>query len=114
MHTSGGLKPRAMERVMAHIEDNIGENLNLGTLASIACVSKFHFVRMFRRSTGHSPMAFVLRRRIELAQLALEGREMTLASVAAELGFYDQSHFTRCFRRHTGFTPGKYQPLTCR
>ena len=103
-----GLNPRAMTRVMARIEDNIGENLTLGALADVACVSRFHFARMFRLSTGFSPMAYVLRRRIERARLQLAQGCHRLSDLAAELGFCDQSHFTRLFRRTTGFTPREY------
>lgn len=103
-----GLNPRAMTRVMAHIEENIGENLTLGTLAEVACVSRFHFARMFRLSTGFSPMAYVLRQRIERARLQLAEGHEKLSDLAAELGFCDQSHFTRLFRRMTGFTPREY------
>jgi AraC-like DNA-binding protein len=103
-----GLNPRAMARVMAHIEENAGENLTLGALADVACVSRFHFARMFRLSTGYSPMAYVLRLRIERARLRLAQGHEKLSDLAAELGFCDQSHFTRLFRRMTGFTPREY------
>jgi AraC family transcriptional regulator len=103
-----GLNPRAMARVMAHIEENIGESLTLGTLAGVACVSRFHFARMFRLSTGFSPMAYVLRRRIERARLQLAQGHQKLSELAAALGFCDQSHFTRIFRRTIGITPREY------
>jgi AraC-like DNA-binding protein len=103
-----GLSPRSMVRVVAHIEENLGESLTLGTLAGVACVSPFHFARMFRLSTGYSPMAYVLRRRVERARLQLTQGCRRVADLAAELGFCDQSHFTRIFRRTTGFTPREY------
>jgi AraC family transcriptional regulator len=103
-----GLNPRAMNRVVIHIEENLGESLTLSTLAAVACVSRFHFARMFRLSTGYSPMAYVLRRRVERARLQLAQGYQRLSELAAELGFCDQSHFTRIFRRMTGFTPREY------
>jgi AraC-like DNA-binding protein len=103
-----GLNPRAMTRVVAYIEDNLGEELSLGRLASVACVSRFHFARRFRLSTGYSPMAYVLRRRVERARLQLVQGYQKLSDLAVELGFCDQSHFTRIFRRMTGLTPGQY------
>ncbi len=106
-----GLNRRAMTRVIAHIEENLGEGLTLGNLASVACVSRFHFARMFRQSTGYSPMAYVLRRRVERARLLLAQGYQKLSDLAAELGFCDQSHFTRIFRRMTGFTPAFAQVM---
>jgi AraC family transcriptional regulator len=106
-----GLNPRAMSRVITHIEENLGEGLTLGTLASVACVSRFHFARMFRLSTGFSPMAYVVRRRVERARLQLMRGYQRLSDLAVELGFCDQSHFTRIFRRMTGVTPREYARL---
>ena len=103
-----GLNRRSMTRVVTYIEDNLGEGLTLGTLAGVACVSRFHFARMFRLSTGCSPMAYVVRRRVERARLQLAQGYQKVSHLAAELGFCDQSHFTRIFRRMTGYTPREY------
>ena len=103
-----GLNPRSITRVVAYIEANLGEGLTLGALADVACMSRFHFARMFRLSTGYSPMAYVLRRRVERACLQLMQGCRKVADLAAELGFCDQSHFIRIFRRMTGFTPREY------
>jgi AraC family transcriptional regulator len=97
-----------MTRVVAYIEENLGEDLTLGALAGVAYVSRFHFARMFRLSTGCSPMAYVVRRRIERARLQLAQGRQRISDLAADLGFCDQSHFTRIFRRMTGFTPRRY------
>jgi AraC family transcriptional regulator len=103
-----GLNPRAMSRVLAHIEGNLGESLTLGALADVACMSRFHFARMFRLTTGFSPMAYVLHQRVERARQRLGEGRRRLSDLAAELGFCDQSHFTRIFRRTTGYTPRDY------
>src|SRR4051794_16713960 len=89
-----GLNTRAMQRVLAFVEDNLGDDLSLGVLAGVACMSRFHFARMFRLSTGYSPMAYVLRRRIDRACLEITRSYRRICDVAAELGFCDQSHFT--------------------
>ena len=102
-----GLRPRALVRVLAHIEANAGERHTLASLAEVACVSRFHFARMFRRSMGCTVMAYLTRVRIELAKPRLLENE-SLSVLAASLGFCDQSHFTRVFRRATGVTPKRY------
>jgi AraC-like DNA-binding protein len=103
-----GLNPRVLIRVAAHIEGHLGDELTLGIIAGVACVSRFHFARMFRLSTGCSPMEYVLRCRVRRARLELAQGCQGLSDLAAQLGFCDQSHFTRIFRRMTGFTPGRY------
>jgi AraC-like DNA-binding protein len=87
---------------------HIGESISLEALARVACMSRFHFARRFRQSTGSSPMAYLLQMRIQRARCLLEEGESKIADIAAELGFFDQSHFTRTFRRAIGMSPRAY------
>lgn len=105
---SKGLRPSALARAQHYIDHHLAERIGLADIANAACVSRYHFARMFRLSTGHSPMQYLLQRRIERArQLLLSGRH-SVSTVAYELGFFDQSHFVNSFRRVTGATPGWY------
>ena len=104
----GGLDPRALRRVRAYIEENVGAAISLEDLARVAGVSRFHFARQFRASTGESPMGFLLRSRIERGKARLRERDVTVSRIATELGFADQSHFTRTFRRLVGTSPRRF------
>ncbi len=68
-----------------------------------------HFAATFRRYFGCSVGEYRRRRRIQLAHDKLADPELTLAHVAADVGFADQSHLTRAFKRFTGMTPGEYR-----
>ncbi|MFL5402650.1 MAG: helix-turn-helix domain-containing protein [Gemmatimonadales bacterium] len=98
----------ALRRVRAYIDAHIGERISLGELALQAGVSRFHFARQFRLSTGESPMGYLRRVRIERSKSILQTSDTTIAEVAARLGFSDQSHFTRIFARLVGVPPGSY------
>lgn len=103
----GGLAPAVRARVLDYIETNLDQPLVLGELAEVAGLSAYHFARMFRRSLGEAPHAYVLRRRIERAKAMLaEGQ--TIAMVAHDCGFSGQSHFTARFREATGLTPRQF------
>jgi AraC-like DNA-binding protein len=104
----GGLAGGALRRVRTFIEDHIGERISLDELARQAGVSRFHFARQFRLSTGESPMGYLRRMRIERSKTILQTRDSTIAEVAARLGFSDQSHFTRIFGRLVGVSPGSF------
>ena len=104
----GGLPGGALRRVRAYIDDHIGERISLDQLARQAGVSRFHFARQFRLSTGESPMGYLRRARIERSKSILQSRDSTIAEVAARLGFSDQSHFTRTFGRLVGVSPGSF------
>ena len=103
-----GLSPRALGRALDYIERHIGDTITLADIASAACISRFHFARLFRVSTGRSPMEFVLAKRIALAQEQLARGPQKISATAASLGFFDQSHFTRTFRRMTGYSPREF------
>jgi AraC family transcriptional regulator len=103
-----GLAPRTLAVVIAYIEEHAHETIALDTLARIANVSRFHFARMFKLSTGVSPMMCVEQNRIRKAQALIKEEQLSLAAIAVEVGFADQSHFTRRFRLHVGCTPSDY------
>jgi AraC-like DNA-binding protein len=104
----GGLAGGALRRVRTYIDDHIGERISLDELARQAGVSRFHFARQFRLSTGESPMGYLRRLRIERSKSILQNRDTTIAEIAARLGFSDQSHFTRIFGRLVGVSPGSF------
>jgi AraC family transcriptional regulator len=104
----GGLPGSALRRIRTYIDAHIGEHISLDDLANQAGVSRFHFARQFRLSTGVSPMEYLRRMRIERSKSILQSREATIAEVAATLGFSDQSHFTRTFGRLVGVSPGSF------
>lgn len=103
-----GLSRRALNRACSYIAENLGERFTLDDLARQAGVSRFHFARLFRISTGDSPMAYLLKSRIERAKQLLLQDERPVCEIAAVLGFCDQSHLTRTFRRLTGLTPREF------
>jgi AraC family transcriptional regulator len=105
---TGGLAKHALRAVVEYVMDNLAADLALADLAAVAHLSEFHFARLFKESTGQAPHQFLIERRVERAkELLAEGR-LTLAEVAAAVGFSDQSHFTRHFKRRVGATPKRF------
>ena len=100
---------RRMSRVMEFINDNIDGELNLSSLASVACLSRSQFVRLFKKTTGQSPHEFVRNRRIQLAGSLLLDHGKTILDVAMSTGFSSQSNFARAFRAVTSMTPSEYR-----
>lgn len=98
-----------LARLVAFIEDNIDRTIRLAELADIVHVSRFHFTRLFKRSTGMTASSFVEQCRIRRAQSLIADTDIALSEIALMVGFADQSHFTRRFHRHVGCTPGAFQ-----
>ena len=107
--TPGGLPAYRLKRVMDFIGENLGDDLSLGQLASIAGMSAHYFSEMFRQSTGHSPYQYVLLQRIERAKQMLRNRDCSVLTAGVEAGFANPSHFARTFRRIVGTSPSKFQ-----
>jgi AraC family transcriptional regulator len=105
----GQLTDQQMRRVVDFVQAHLDQNLSLEALARQTGFSPYYFARLFRQTTGASPHQFVLRQRVERAQLLLKEREVSLAQVATACGFTDQSHLTQIFKRHVGLTPRAYQ-----
>ncbi len=104
-----GLSASALGRVQRFLDGHLGEALELEDLAQVACMSRFHFYRRFRQSLNQSPMRYVLKLRVDVGKdKLLREKGKTIAAIASELGFCDQSHFTRSFRRLTGMTPALF------
>jgi AraC family transcriptional regulator len=104
-----GLDRRRLSRVLDYIEANVERALTLDQLASIACLSRFHFARSFKAAMGRSPHRYVSAKRLERAKALLIRGDQSLADIALALNFSCQANFTRAFRQVTGQTPGRYR-----
>jgi AraC family transcriptional regulator len=99
-----------LRRVLDYLDANLAGAVSLADLAAVARVSVFHFARQFRAAVGEAPHRYLIRLRVERAKgLIREGR-LSLAQVAAAVGFADQSHLNRHFKRLAGVTPGQFLP----
>ena len=117
-----GAEHAAVARVKAHLRERIGgqhpvdpksENqrpagFTLAELAGVACLSPYHFIRVFARHTGLTPHAWLMQLRARKAgELLRQGAG--IAQAAASAGFADQSHLNRTFKRLLGYTPGQFR-----
>jgi AraC family transcriptional regulator len=98
-----------LRRVLDYIEQNVHKEISVQELADIACLSAFHFTRMFTAAMGTSPARFVSHQRLESAKSMLVGGKLPLSEIALNARFSSQASFNRAFRRVTGMTPGEYQ-----
>lgn len=89
------------------IENDLTGDLSLSALAASVSLSKPHFVRLFRNTTGTSPHRYIVKMRTERARQMIQASELPLVAIASEAGFASQSHLSRIFRRTYGVTPGE-------
>jgi AraC family transcriptional regulator len=104
-----GLSPQRLARSRQYIENRLGGNLTVLELARAVDMSLFHFARAFKQSTGMTPHAYVLERRVAAAQSLVLNTTRPFNEISAELGFSNPSHFTAVFGRLTGTSPSAYR-----
>ncbi|MCD9030203.1 AraC family transcriptional regulator [Luteimonas sp. Y-2-2-4F] len=98
------LAERRLARVLELIRQRYAEPLSLDALAAEACVSKFHFARLFRLRTGMSPHAYLLGERLKAARHLLAATDLPVAEIARRTGFPRAAHFAVAFRKAHGTT----------
>ncbi|MDE7378794.1 MAG: AraC family transcriptional regulator [Paraprevotella sp.] len=96
---------KATHYVMEHLSDHI----SIRELASEACLSPEHFIRIFKNITGTTPMQYITRKRMEKSQHLLFTTNMSIKNIAFTLGYTDSSYFVRVFKCTLGITPQEYR-----
>jgi AraC family transcriptional regulator len=106
-----GAMPRGRLRaVVEYIEEHLDAGPSLDELAAVTRLSAYHFARQFKAATGLPPHQYVILRRVERAKQLLQARaDLSLAEVAADAGFSDQSQLCQHFKRIVGATPGQFR-----
>lgn len=95
----GGLAPAARRRVLDRVEARLALGVSLAELAEAACLSEFHFARMFKASFGVAPHAWVMQRRLVRARALLADGRSSLDDVAQRCGYAHVSHMNAALRR---------------
>jgi len=105
----GGLAPKTLLRAIERLRSDSDMDVSLAALAADAGLSRFHFCRAFKESTGLSPHAWLRQHRLEQAMNMLRDTDASIVSVAAELGYASQTAFAAAFRKLAGETPSDWR-----
>lgn len=103
------VKDNRIQMSLNFIRKNIGSHLDIDLLSDKACMSKDHFIRVFKRETGETPNAYITKRKLEKAELTLVTTDLPVKSIADSLGYDDYSYFNRIFKKNAGVTPQQYR-----
>lgn len=100
---------RRINNVVRYIAEHAEQPLDLAALAAMAFMSKYHFLRTFRRTVGVTPHQFLLGVRLRRAALKLRTTTAPVATIAFQSGFGDLSTFHSYFREIFGAAPGAFR-----
>ena len=107
MHTD---HTERINRVVDHIQSNLGSDLSVSRLARIACYSEFHFSRIFKSVVGEPVHGFIRRLRLEkAAQRLLAAPEIPVTEIALACGFATPSSFAKGFKARFGMNATQWR-----
>lgn len=100
-----------VEAVLETMRKNIENTWTVAALAHEVGMSRTVFAERFKSATGHAPLEYLTRLRIERASDLLKDPHSKLSVVAVSVGYSSQGAFHRAFQRVTGMSPGRYRRL---
>lgn len=106
---SGGLPPGVLRRALERLRSERDADISLAALAADAGLSRFHFCRAFKESTGLPPHAWLRHYRLEQAKAMLCDPAMSIVTVAVALGYGSQTAFAAAFKKLTGVSPSEFR-----
>ncbi len=92
---------------VVYIRDHIKERITVDTLAQMSGMSKYHFIREFKRITHYTPVMYVNIVRIEMARRLIGTKNLSIGEISERCGFENVSYFTKTFKKYTGITPSE-------
>lgn len=98
-----------IRKVLRHIRLNIDNPVSIDELSNMCCLSKDHFIRLFKKELQITPVQYINRKKIEKAQLKIITGDLPVKDIAYSLSFDNISYFNRLFRKYTGISPTQYR-----
>ena len=103
------LTDRRLTRVLEYIRHNYCREIKLDELANEAGISRFHFVRLFRKKLQTTPYQYIVNLRLNSAQALLRSTDLDISAIAQACGYRDSGHFAASFRSKVGSHPSQFR-----
>jgi AraC-like DNA-binding protein/quercetin dioxygenase-like cupin family protein len=95
--------------IKRYIDHHFNENITLDFLADMTHMNKYYMVHAFNKYIGHSPINYLIEKRIAESKRLLENSNYSIAHIATMVGFSSQSYFSQVFKKSTHTTPNAYR-----
>jgi AraC-like DNA-binding protein/mannose-6-phosphate isomerase-like protein (cupin superfamily) len=96
-----------LNTVLEYIESNYRENLSLDKLSSMANLSRYHFCRLFRETTGKTLSEYLNAVRIGQAEKLISDKNVSITEAALSCGYNDANYFSRVYKKYKKLAPSK-------
>jgi len=99
------------EEIITYINEHFKEDITVDELASRAGLSRYHFIRTFKKETGFTPHEYLVNTRIATAKYLLKNSRLPIKDICFASGFSGENIFCSAFKRHQGMTPMQYRTM---
>lgn len=103
------MKSNPLKDTLHYISEQIANELSIEHLAKRLFISKYHFIRIFKKETGYTPHEYIVMTRVNIAAMELKSTADSLKEISLRCGFSNESSFCTTFKRVTGETPQRYR-----
>lgn len=100
---------RRLARARDFIDASVDRPVDMAQAAEVACLSYYHFLRLFRQAFGETPYKYLTRRRLEHARHLLITTDKTVTEISEEIGFESLGSFSWLFSRRVGMSPERFR-----
>lgn len=98
-----------LEQVRLYLQNHLEAHHSTAELAAQAGLSRFHFIRAYKKFAGLTPMEDLLKLRVEAACGLLLTSEKPLKAIARQVGFCDEYHLSKAFKKEMQIPPGTFR-----
>lgn len=102
---------QCVKQAIEYMNDQYSASCSLNELAHIANMSTYHFIRIFKSTTGKTPYDYLLDLRIQKAQAMMTQADLNITEIAFQSGFKNTSHFSNIFKQRVGISPTRYRKM---
>lgn len=100
-----------IEKAVKYIEENYRNKIGIDELSKIACISKYHFMKLFKEAVGKKPTQYINEVKIDKAKEMIRNTTLSFERICEECGYKNYPYFYRNFKKITGNTPLKYKQM---
>jgi len=101
--------PPIVQKLQKLLDAHLEKKIDFAVINKEIAYSQAHMVRLFKKHMSVTPHEYILRRRLETAQLLLKHSTLSIKEIAERLVFSDQYHFSNYFKKCTGMSPSKFK-----
>ena len=102
-------KDKRIVYIQVYLLKHLNENITTKKLAEIIDLSVSQLIRLVKNEIGPTPRKYLFKLRVEHAKYLLKNTDISIAEIAIESGFFDQSHLNRVFKKFDKSTPYEYR-----